>query len=377
MKFGHRRFVLGALAIVIACMTPLASAAELAEPPQQTPPMADDVFNNVQVLTGLTVDEFWNTMGMFASALTKDCVDCHVIGALENWDAFAEETDQIRIARSMIRMVDDLNNAQFGGVQRVTCFTCHRATSIPEAAPDLTLQYGLVENPNAMTLYPTPLAPPVEEVFDTYIEAIGGAEAVESIESVVIRGTYAGFETGHIDTPFELYAQAPDRRARIFYKTSGDHYRVYDGQNGWNSNPDMPVPLIPLSGGNLYGDRIGAILSFPARIQENFSRWVVSFVFVGEETFTVVQGLQGNERPVNFYFEESGLLTKVLYWTDTAVGPVTTMIEYSDYREVDGVMVPFFWSESWTTGMITSQLTDVEFNLPIDAARFNEPPPAF
>ena len=170
MKFGHRRFVLGALAIVIACMTPLASAAELAEPPQQTPPMADDVFNNVQVLTGLTVDEFWNTMGMFASALTKDCVDCHVIGALENWDAFAEETDQIRIARSMIRMVDDLNNAQFGGVQRVTCFTCHRATSIPEAAPDLTLQYGLVENPNAMTLYPTPLAPPVEEVFDTYIE---------------------------------------------------------------------------------------------------------------------------------------------------------------------------------------------------------------
>ena len=104
---------------------------------------------------------------------------------------------------------------------------------------------------------------------------------------------------------------------------------------------------------------------------------MVSYVFVGDETFTVAQGIQGAELPVNFYFDESGLLVKVLYWTETAVGPVTSMIEYTDYREVDGVMVPFFWSESWTTGMITSQLTDVEFNLPIDAARFNEPPPAF
>ena len=377
MKSGHIRFVIGAVAMVIACMMPPASAAEPAEPPQQAPPMADDVFSNVQVLTGLTVDEFWNTMGMFAASLTKDCVDCHVIESLESWDGFAQETEQIRIARSMIRMVDDLNNAQFGGVKRVTCFTCHRATSIPEAAPDLTLQYGLIENPNSMTLYPTPLAPPVEEVFDAYVEAIGGAEAVERIESVVIQGTYTGFETGHIDTPFELYAQAPDRRTRIFHKTSGEHRRVYDGQNGWNSNPDMPVPLIPNSGGNLYGDRVGAILSFPARIQENFSRWVVSYVFVGDETFTVAQGIQGAELPVNFYFDESGLLVKVLYWTETAVGPVTSMIEYTDYREVDGVMVPFFWSESWTTGMIESTLTDVEFNVPIDAARFNEPPPAY
>ncbi len=377
MIFGERRIVLGAVALVIAAMVPFASAVESAEPPRQNPPMADEVFNNVQVLTGLTVDEFWNTMGMFASALTKDCVDCHVLESLENWDAFAEETNQIRIARNMIRMVNDINDTQFGGLKSVTCFTCHRATSIPEAAPDLTLQYGLVENPNSMTLYPTPLAPPVEEVFDTYIEAIGGAEAVESIESVVIRGTYAGFETGHLDTPFELYAEAPNRLTRIFHKASGEHYRVYDGQNGWNSNPDMPVPLIPLSGGNLYGARVEALLSFPAEIRENFTRWVVSFVFVGDQTITVAQGTRGTELPVNFYFDESGMLIKVLYWTATAVGPVSTMIEYSDYREVDGVMVPYFWSESWTTGMITSQLTDVQFNVGIDAARFNEPPPAF
>ena len=377
MKFGERRIVLGAVAMVIACMVPLASAVEPAALPQQTPPMADDVFSNVQILTGLTVDEFLNTMGMFASSLSKDCVDCHVLESLENWDAFAQETGQIRMARIMVRMVNDINNTQFGGAKRVTCFTCHRATSIPDASPDLALQYSVLENPNSMTVYPTPLAPSVEEVFDTYIEAIGGAEAVENIETVVIRGTYTGYETGHMDTPFEVYAQAPNRRARITHNSTGDHYRVYDGQNGWISNPDMPVPLIPLSGGNLHGTSVQALLSFPARIRENFSRWLVSFTFVGDRTMTVAQGLRGTELPVNFYFDESGLLIKVLYWTETPVGPVPTMIEYDDYREVDGVMVPFFWSESWTTGMTTSQLTEVEFNIPIDSARFSQPPPAY
>ena len=138
MKFGERRIVLGAVAMVIACMVPLASAVGPAALPQHPPPMADDVFSNVQVPTGLTVDEFLNTMGMFASSLTKDCVDCHVLENLENWDAFAQETGQIRIARSMVRMVNDINNTQFGGAKRVTCFTCHRATPIPDAAPDLT-----------------------------------------------------------------------------------------------------------------------------------------------------------------------------------------------------------------------------------------------
>ena len=39
--------------------------------------MAEEVFQNVQVLKGIPADEFLDTMGMFSSALLFDCVSCH------------------------------------------------------------------------------------------------------------------------------------------------------------------------------------------------------------------------------------------------------------------------------------------------------------
>ena len=43
----------------------------------QRPQMSEDVFKNVQILKGIPVDEFMDTMGMFAAALSLNCVDCH------------------------------------------------------------------------------------------------------------------------------------------------------------------------------------------------------------------------------------------------------------------------------------------------------------
>ena len=39
-------------------------------------PMAEEVFNNIQVLKGIRVDQFMGTMGIFAAALGKNCSEC-------------------------------------------------------------------------------------------------------------------------------------------------------------------------------------------------------------------------------------------------------------------------------------------------------------
>jgi len=39
---------------------------------QEKPPMADDVFKNIQVLRGLTVDEFMGTMGFISASLSMN-----------------------------------------------------------------------------------------------------------------------------------------------------------------------------------------------------------------------------------------------------------------------------------------------------------------
>ena len=44
-------------------------------------------------------------------------------------------------------------------------------------------------------------------------------------------------------------------------------------------------------------------------------------------------------------------------------GRIPTLIDYSDYREVSGVKMPFHWTVAWLDGQDTVQLTEVRPNL--------------
>src|SRR5579864_3737530 len=116
MKFGSMRSVQAALGIAVACL--VAAAPAMAQTaPQEKPPMVEDVFKNVQVLKGIPVSEFMDTMGFFAAALGLNCTGCHVAESLQDWSKFADDLPRKRIARNMIRMVDTINKTQFAGAR--------------------------------------------------------------------------------------------------------------------------------------------------------------------------------------------------------------------------------------------------------------------
>jgi hypothetical protein len=57
--------------------------------------------------------------------------------------------------------------------------------------------------------------------------------------------------------------------------------------------------------------------------------------------YTLICMRQG-QPPVRLYFDQSsGLLLRMVRYTDTPIGRNPTQIDYADYREVDGVKVPF------------------------------------
>ena len=58
------------------------------------------------------------------------------------------------------------------------------------------------------------------------------------------------------------------------------------------------------------------------------------------------------------------------------MGRVPTQIDYSDYRDVSGVKMPFRWITTWTGGKTTTELTELLANVAIDAAKFGRPAPA-
>src|SRR5204862_6679463 len=67
----------------------------------QRPPVTEDAFKNIQVLKGITVDEFMNTMGVFSAALGVSCEDWPAPHDA-TWANYALDTSpRTRVARRM------------------------------------------------------------------------------------------------------------------------------------------------------------------------------------------------------------------------------------------------------------------------------------
>src|SRR6059036_8868 len=165
------------------------------EPSGQRPPMAEEVFKNVQLLKGIPVDEFMGTMGFFSASLGLNCTDCHVDESGGNWEKYAEDNALKQTARRMMRMVSALNKASFEGRQVVTCNTCHRGNRRPNVMPSLALLYGAPppDEPGE-PFTQAPGQPPADQVLDKYILAIGGAKRLADLTSLVAKGRYLGFD---------------------------------------------------------------------------------------------------------------------------------------------------------------------------------------
>ena len=378
MTFRGRRMTGSAIAVSACLLGVMFAAGQGAL--AQAPPMAEEVYLDIQVLKGMPVDRFNDTMGMFASALLVDCVGCHSSDITFDTEAFAVPTPRIQRARQMVVMMNTINQTYFGGEQRVTCFTCHNGDTQPAQAPSLRLQYSeLVTDPSPLRFFASVGAPPAETILARYIQALGGAQQLASITSLVATGTYRGFDTLTREVPMELFARAPDQRAMVARgETIGttDFFWTYDGSTGWRYQPDTPLPLTELTGSNLVGAGIDAMVSFPERIPQAFEQWQVSYDDIDGQQVEVVRGSNAGQTPVDLHFDESGLLVRLTRWTDTGAGPVPVQIDYSDYREVAGVQMAFHWVVTWTNGQSTVQLNDVQPNVAIDDTRFARPEPA-
>ena len=350
----------------------------------ERPQMAEDVLKNIQVLRGITLDEFMGTMGFFSAALSLNCIDCHVEEAFTDWDKYADDTPLKQTSRRMVLMVRAINQANFGGKPGVTCYTCHRSSDTPKIVPSITEQYMEVPDVDPNDLESggrdrAPGGPSAEQILDKYIQAVGGTQRLAAFTSFVAKGNYEGFDAA---APVEIYAKAPAQRTMIVHAigeggAKTDSTTVYDGRNGWVAARNTLVPMITMSGGSLDGARVDAQLSFPGQIKQILTNWSSDFqdAKINGRPVRIVQGTVGNSL-VKLYFDEgSGLLVRQLRYAETIVGPNPTQIDYSDYRDVSGIKLPFHLVVSWTDGRSIIEIEEMQPNVPIDATRFAKPAP--
>jgi photosynthetic reaction center cytochrome c subunit len=369
------------MATIALCLLNVARATGQTMPAKQL--MSEQAFKNVTVLKGIPVDEFMDTMGFIAASTNYNCTDCHVEPKVEgDWSVYAEETPRKATARRMILMVDSINKNNFGGARVVTCYTCHRnVQGAPKITPSLTEQYGEPPTPDPNEVEVTRQAagaPSADQVFDKYLQAVGGAQKAAAVASIVFKGTYQGY--AEPKAPVDIYVEAPNRRTMVVHTDAGDRTTAFDGGNGWMAAPpaDKPFPVIPFTNGDLDAVRLDAVLSFPAGIKQAIARPLVGSSSIDDKDVIVVQGTaNGGRSRVKLYFDkQSGLLVRQVRYADTIIGRVPIQVDYSDYRDVPraGVKLPFHVITTWTDGRSDVLLTSAETNVAIDAAKFNQPP---
>jgi hypothetical protein len=372
----------------------------MAAPPSDSPAkplMSDQAFKNVQVLKGIPLDDFMGTMGVMTGSLSFDCSECHNGAGTDQVD-WAADTQRKVVARKMITMVASLNRDNFGGRQVVTCYSCHHGRDRPLTTPTVESVYSPSPADMDDVLAQEPGQPPAEQIIDRYLRALGGAERLANLKSFLATGTSVGFGGFGGGAQVSVYAKAPDQRALIIdFKDTpgrGDTTRSYDGQRGWLRTPLNILGEYELSGGELDGARLDAELSFPGQIKQVLSKLRVSLpttisdlpapssqaskednAGIGQDRLVdVVQGVGPRDLLVTLYFDhESGLLLRMVRYTKSPIGRVPTMIDYSDYRDVAGIKMPFRMTFAWLNGRDAIRLNEVRANVSIDPAVFGKP----
>ena len=385
MKLGSKRKIHHLVETMMVCLLGIAAAHGQSAPAatNQKEPMAEDVFKNVQVLRGIPLTQFMETMGFFAASLSLNCTDCHISESASNWARYADDTPIKQTARRMVVMMNQINKADFGGARMVTCYTCHRGVQRHEITPSLTAQYSEPppDDPDKVEIVPgAPVrGASADQILDKYIQALGGAQQLAKVTSIVAKGTYTGFDTDFGKVPEDIFAKAPNLRASVVHSPTGDNVTVYDGHDAWVAAVDKPVPLYALIGEDLDGAAVDSLLWFPAQIKQSLTKWRAGFpdVTIGDRPAVVVEGTTAGGTPVKLYFDkQTGLLVHQARFTNTVIGLTPTHIEYSDYRVVSGVKIPFKWTVTWVDGQSTTELTQAQANVAIDAAKFAKPSPA-
>ncbi len=341
------------------------------------PQMADDVFKNIQVLKGLTVDDFMGTMGLFSAALNVCCGDCHTGagGTDPKWEDDAPPRK--KTARRMVEVMNKVNRESFGGAQVVTCWTCHRGNGSPATTPSIDSIYS---DPVSMPPDVLPQAsagsvvPSIDQILDKYIQALGGAEQLAKLTSYTAKGNTLLYDASRKD-PVEIYAKAPDQVITTIHQREGDLVRIYDGHAAWVILPATVVKEYELHAGALEGGKLDAQMAFPGGIKQFFNAWKVSYpsTIDGRDVW-VVQGSRAAGFIATFYFDkQTGLLTRMVRYANSAVGRVPTQIDFSDYRPVAGVMLPFKRIFGWVSGREEYTLTEIQPNVSIEQAKFAKP----
>jgi len=308
------------LAATLAAGSAFAQNATADKPVEETK-------KNIKVLKGLPTSQLIPVMAFMSNSLGVTCAYCHTA----DWES--DDKEEKDAARGMIAMVRDINERHFAGELAVTCNSCHQGRPRPAAIPNLA-DAGWnkkPEPPAKPATLPTP-----DAVIASYLNAIGGANAIASVKSLVETGTVTR-ENGRVDPVSKPVTITLEQPTKVSINTELSYPPEANQEvSSWFarlSKIDQVKPLL----------RVAGIVSVR-----------------GHDAYAVeVKAPQG--RPDWLYFDvKDGLLLRRRHEVTTPLGVLPAEYDYEDYRSVDAMKVPFKMTWSRADYRVTHKFDEVK-----------------
>ena len=180
--------------------------------------------------------------------------------------------------------------------------------------------------------------PPASELFDAYIEAVGGMDAIKSDTNRTMHGIYKNAKTGESQI-LTIYAQAPNKlRAEVEIPAIGNSIRATDGTTVWGTNISGTPFILKgnekdefLDSADYYGEanykeRYTSIKTAGTAKINNADSYFIEF--------TTKEGLKGYV----FFDKKTKLLSARMILHDD--GTPDTLVLVQGYKNFNGLLIP-------------------------------------
>jgi hypothetical protein len=364
--------------IAVLCAMPVALvvAQQSATPaPAQTPPLVDQTRKNIQVLKGLPESQIFPLMNFVATSLGVGCEYCHVKNpgknpqtGGDNWVWQSDDKPKKLVGRQMMKMVLEINRTNFDRETSVTCYTCHRGSTVIARLPPLPPKE--VARTAELTL------PSAEQVLSKYFAAIGGKEAAAKFQTTVMKGTVEfDRDPKERNSQIEVKQKGSDKFLIVRTAPQGVSTLIVNGTVGWVKTGTGSREF---SGRDLEVSRRAATAYYSATkvVDQPAQMRVLGAERVADREAYVLALAVDPDTTIKYFFDtQTGLLLRQVTTTRTLLAPVPEQVEFEDYRDVDGVKLPFTVrsSDTSTFSTATRRFTEIRHNVAVDDSLFAPP----
>lgn len=222
---------------------------------------------------------------------------------------------------------------------------------------------------------PTPAAklPTVKEILDRYVQASGGREAIRKVQTRTMKGTVEIAPMG-VKGTMESFAAAPDKSySRMTLGGIGDIVEAFDGKTAWSVNPIQGSR--DKTGDELAQTKINTDFHRELNFDKLYQKMDVKGVEkMGDREVYVIVAVPNGLEPQTFYFDkQTGLLLREDLTVMSPEGKVPTKNHYEDYREVDGIKMPFKVRSVSPQFEVIMTLTEIKNDVKVDENMFVKP----